>query len=71
MEDTVKEGSTILQILTSQVGPLSSEQVEQAKGSKQEREAAPSAQYKDCSSGSGKKGLHGGGREACVNRFVC
>ena len=64
MEDTVKEGSTILQILTSHVGPLSSEQVEQAKGSKQEREAEPSAQYKDCSSGSGKKGLHGGGSEA-------
>ena len=71
MEDTVKEGSTSLQILTSHVRTLSSEQVEQAKDSKQEREAEPSAQYKDCSSCSVKKGLHGGGREACVNRFVC
>ena len=43
MEDTVKEGSTSLQILTSHVRTLSSEQVEQAKDSKQEREAEPSA----------------------------
>ena len=43
VEDAVKGGSTILQILTSHVRTLSSEQGEQAKDSRQEREAEPSA----------------------------